>query len=62
MRERLMPRPKPEEPMARLTIVLPESVLADLKDTALDEATPVSVLVRRWIVERLKQIHRSRQR
>jgi len=40
---------------SRLTIVLPVNVRSKLKSIALNEATPESVLVRRWIVERMKQ-------
>jgi metal-responsive CopG/Arc/MetJ family transcriptional regulator len=39
----------------RIMVSLPVGVADELKEVATDEATPVSVLVRRWIIERLKQ-------
>lgn len=46
---------KPARKDSRITIVLPSDVRSQLKAIARDEATPESVLVRRWIVERIKQ-------
>lgn len=55
LKERDMPRPKPPEPMKRVTIILPESVIERLSRLAIDEGIPYTVLIRHWIMERLKR-------
>lgn len=39
----------------RITVVLPADVARALRERARREATPVSILIRRWIVERLQR-------
>jgi hypothetical protein len=52
-----MTRPKPPDGATdRMTIVLPAEVVAHVKRIAGRTATPPSVLVRQWIMERLDQI------
>ncbi len=42
------------EKSTRLTVILPPAVRRALDERAAREATPVSILVRRWVVERLR--------
>ncbi len=52
--------PDEEKPKApRMTIVLTPELVRDIAEIADEEATPPSVLVRRWIVERIKQHRRG---
>jgi hypothetical protein len=51
-----MTRPKPPEgATARITIVLPAEPLERVKEMAEEIATPPSVLIRQWIMERTRR-------
>lgn len=50
-----MSRPKVHDGLRRrYTIVLPDDIADEVEAIADEEATPLSVLIRRWIIERLR--------
>ncbi len=52
-------RKTPPRKDVRVALSLSPELAEELKQIADEEATPLAVLVRRWIVERLRQQRRS---
>lgn len=52
----MMPRPKPEEPQRRITIVVPESLARQVERIAGEQDLPVSVLLRHWMRREAKRV------
>ncbi len=59
MSEKSEQRKTPPRKDVRVALSLSPDIADELRRIADDEATPVSVLVRRWIVERLRQNRRG---
>lgn len=57
-----MPRPPGKNGKTRtISVVLSEEQDEQIRAIAQEEDMPISVLVRRWIVERLREIQRERE-